>query len=264
MIAGAHSRMQNGALGKVVLSRCLSIEASQEFSVPAILNRLHLQFPTAFVFAYAIHGKCFLGASPERLIRVEGLEIESMALAGTARRGATPEEDESLAAALLESGKERAEHSFVTAMLREKLAPICASLEIPGRPELMRLENVQHLLTRVRGCLRERKSVLELVRLLHPTPAVGGYPNAPALQCIRGLETHDRGWYAGPLGSFGAEGDFAVALRCAWIHGRQAKLYAGCGIVRESVAEKEFAETEHKFQAMRECLGVGPHGKWSS
>jgi menaquinone-specific isochorismate synthase len=122
----------------------------------------------------------------------------------------------------------------------------------------MRLKNVQHLITPIRGTLSKSGPVIDLVRLLHPTPAVGGHPEGQALENIREIETHHRGWYAAPIGLLSAadQGEFVVALRSALIHDRNAKLFAGCGVVKESTAESEFTETEHKFQAMLKSLGV--------
>ena len=258
MLQQAFAVMDESELRKIVLARRLKIEAPVAFAIPEVLTYLRKTYPTAFVFAFSIHGRCFLGATPERLMKLTGRELETMGLAGTARRGRDPEEDAKLGEALLASQKDLDEHAFVTAMLREILTENCDSLDISKHPQLMKLNNVQHLYTPVRGHLKEHCTLLELVHQLHPTPAVGGDPRALALEWIRKLENFNRGWYAGPIGHIDrhGSGDFAVALRCALIDDKTAYLYAGCGIVRDSIPDLEFRETELKFQAMLKALGI--------
>ncbi len=140
----------------------------------------------------------------------------------------------------------------------EALAPLCESLDHPDEPRIQRLRHVVHLQTPFVGRLREPTHVLELVRRLHPTPAVGGWPAAPALRWIAREEPGSRGWYAGPVGWFDARGDgeFGVALRSGLLRRGEAHLYAGAGIVRGSDAEAEFDETEVKLRTMLDALGI--------
>jgi menaquinone-specific isochorismate synthase len=123
-------------------------------------------------------------------------------------------------------------------------------------PELLRLANVQHLATPFAGRLDRETHILELVRALHPTPAVGGVPTADALEVIAALEGMDRNRYAGPVGFFRSNGDgeFAIALRCAELSGARARLFAGNGIVNGSVPEDELEETRLKLAAMLSAL----------
>jgi len=140
--------------------------------------------------------------------------------------------------------------------LREGLTPFCEELSIPEEPELMRMANIQHLRTPITGRLRCHPNVLSVVAALHPSPAVGGWPRAEALQAIERLEGIDRGWYAGPIGRIGLNGDgeFAVGLRSALIRGEVAQLYAGAGIVHGSDPGREYAETETKLRPLREAI----------
>ncbi len=208
----------------------------------------------------------FLAATPEILVRVEGDRVETAALAGSAPRGRTPEEDAALASALQSSAKEQAEHAHVVEALSRVLAPRCAELEIDDTPGLRQLFGIQHLETLVSGRLLESEegqdAVLGLVAALHPTPAVGGVPHARASDWLRRFEGLDRGWYASPIGWLDAAGggDFCVALRSALIRigssesGREATtrawLFAGAGIVAGSVPEQELAETRIKLRAL--------------
>jgi isochorismate synthase len=199
----------------------------------------------------------FVGATPERLIQARNGQIHTMALAGSARRGETEEEDVQIGTELLQSGKNNSEHAIVVAMMREALKKHCTHVHISVAPQLLKLKNVQHLKTTISGELIPGRCMLDIMADLHPTPAVGGFPQQAALEAIRNIEKLHRGWYAGPLGWIGASGhgEFAVALRSALIDGKEARLFAGCGIVADSEPQAEFAESCLKFQVMLRALG---------
>ncbi len=173
-------------------------------------------------------------------------------------RGRIPAEDDALAAQLLASTKDRQEHQFVIDAIRAHLAAAASALEVPGAPTVLRLRNIQHLYTPIHGHLRRPgESVLRLVRRLHPTPAMGGAPREQALAFLRDAEPFPRGWYAAPIGWFDAalDGVFAVGIRPAITQHARAWLYAGAGIVAQSTAESEWAETALKFRPMLGALG---------
>jgi menaquinone-specific isochorismate synthase len=197
-----------------------------------------------------------LGASPELLIRRVGNVVTSLALAGSARRDRDPVADQQLGAELLASKKDLHEHALASASVAKVLEEVCRSLERPPGPYVFKLANVQHLATSFTGVLADSHHVLDLVRKLHPTAAVGGTPTAAAVDMIRSLEGMDRGRYAGPVGIFDAtgNGEFAIALRCAEVSGARARLFAGAGLVRGSVPEDELEETRIKLQAMLSAL----------
>jgi isochorismate synthase len=180
-------------------------------------------------------------------------EVNAASLAGSRRRGATPEEDRALIAELLGSNKERLEHLLVARAIGDGLAPFCDALDVPSEPTLLQTHNIQHLYTPIRGHLRNGYDVLDLAAALHPTPAVGGWPRAAALDAIGRLERMDRGWYAAPIGwmDFKGDGVFAVGLRAGLLEGRELTLYAGNGIVAGSIPEAELAETELKLGSVR-------------
>lgn len=146
---------------------------------------------------------------------------------------------------------------MVDAIVR-RLEPLCSCLHVAPEPRVRELREVLHLHTPIRGTLTRPRHVLELVEGLHPTPAVGGVPTAEALRWIPEHEPDERGWYAAPVGWFDAAGDgeFAVALRSCVLRGREAYLYAGAGIVRDSDPELEYHEMELKKQALLRALGA--------
>ncbi len=257
LVAQAARLVRDGELQKVVLARGVAAEASQPFVMAATLERLRHHYPGASIFAVRRGGKTFIGATPEQLARVDRGHLVTMALAGTAPRGATPQEDEAIGAELLASAKNHIEHSIVAETIREALALHCKQVEIAAQPHLLKLKNVQHLQTPISGELLPNRSILDVIGELHPTPAVGGAPRAAALAFIRAGEGLDRGWYAAPLGWLDAagNGEFAVALRSALVEGAQATLFAGCGIVGESDPAGEYAESRLKLHVMLRALG---------
>ena len=247
-----HRITHSAELGKVVLARDLHASADIPIDARVLLRWLAARYPGCFTFA------CdgLVGATPELLIRKAGWEVSSLVLAGTAPRGATQAEDSELARALLGSAKENEEHEYAAASLRDTLSPLCAAMYVTPRPELIRLPNVQHLGTRVRGTLAAVRSALALVATVHPTAAVGGTPTDAAVEVIRELESMARERYAGPVGWVDADGngEWGIALRCAQLDGNRARLFAGCGIVAGSDPAAELAETESKFRPMRNAL----------
>ncbi|MDH3212985.1 MAG: isochorismate synthase [Myxococcales bacterium] len=252
LVENALAAIRRGEFEKVVVARSVRLHHSDAFREADVVDRLRRTYPSSTTFAVVrCGGGAFVGATPERLVRLHAGLVEAAAVAGSAPRGRNPEEDARLARALRESKKEQAEHAIVVRGVREALAGVCTALRSPESPRLQKLESIQHLETPVRGVLRGEHSVLRLVERLHPTPAVGGAPSAAALAWIARHEGLERGWYAGPVGWIDATGDgeFAVALRCALLRNREARLFAGAGIVDGSEPEAELNETRLKFRA---------------
>lgn len=257
LVGTAVSEIRAGALQKVVLARAVHAAASREMDVFAMLRHLRAAHHNSFVFGYWRGARAFVGASPERLVRLDGRDVRASSLAGTAKRGATPDEDAAIAALLLASAKDRAEHAAVRDALYGGLAEICDEVTALGVPSLLTLPHVHHLHTAIRARLRDGHSLFDLVARLHPTPAVGGTPRDAALRFIREHEQLDRGWYAAPIGWVGRQnGEFAVALRSAVLAGCEATLFAGCGIVADSDPELEFAESLLKLQPMQSAIAA--------
>ncbi|GAB3463852.1 chorismate-binding protein [Streptomonospora sediminis] len=259
-VAAAVERIRGGGpgrsgpeeLGKVVMARDVVAAAENGIDPRTLLSRLARDYPDCYTFS--VDG--MVGATPELLLRREGDEISSLVLAGTRPRGSDPAEDQRLARDLQESAKDNEEHRYAIESLRVALAPLCDSVRAPERPELLRLANVQHLASPARARLRPGVSTLDAVAAMHPTAAVGGTPTAAAMQVIRELEGMDRGRYAGPVGWIdgAGNGEWGIALRCAQVEGRRARLFAGCGIVADSDPASEVAESESKLQVMRTAL----------
>ncbi len=253
------ARIRQGDFDKVVLARDIRVtrkDAGEAFAIGATLQRLRESYPAAYVFALQRGRRFFVGATPEQLVRSEHGQVQTMALAGSARRGENEEEDTHIGMELLQSQKNNSEHAIVVAMVQAALKNHCTSVSVSSTPRLLKLQNVQHLKTSISGELLPGRCILDLLADLHPTPAVGGFPRQEALAAIRETELLDRGWYAAPLGWINVDGhgEFAVALRSGLIDGSEARLFAGCGIVADSDPEAEFAESCLKFQVMLRAL----------
>lgn len=266
MIGHATHSIKDGELEKVVLSRVCEIRTEQLIDAAATLPYLNHNYNDCYRFFFEpIPFNAFFGATPELLIRKESGDIITMALAGSIARGQSPDEDKALARQLLTSDKNRHEHQLVVDTINNSLRDVTTELQFPSEPGVLKLRNIQHLLTPVSGRLGDTEtSVLTLVRLLHPTPAMGGVPVGVALPYLRLLEPVPRGWYAAPIGWFDAYGDgeFAVAIRSAVSQHARAWLYAGAGIVGDSDAEQEWAETALKFRPMLGALDVKESAPW--
>jgi len=258
-VAGVASNIRHGLFEKVVLARSIQVAPPVEtsFDVSAVLSRLRQSYPGTYIFALQRGARFFVGATPERLVQAQNGQIHTMALAGSAPRGITQEDDERLGAALLHSEKNSVEHAIVVAKVREALLAHCSTVSVSDTPQLLKLKNVQHLETPIVGELLPGRCILDVMADLHPTPAVGGFPRKEALATIRRVEGLDRGWYAGPLGWIGAggHGEFAVALRSGLIAAHEATLFAGCGIVGDSDPQSEYEESCLKLQGMLRGLG---------
>jgi isochorismate synthase len=254
LFAGAVGR---GRLDKVVLARRVALRSPLELDPVNALRRLAAAGPESTTFAFVRDGVTFLGATPERLARTEGRAFRTAAIAGSAPRGADAAEDALLAAALRASDKEREEHAVVVTMLRDALRPIVERLDVAHTPGILALRDVQHLSTPMEGVLRDETGILALAERLHPTPAVGGEPRDAALALIAEHEGFDRGWYAGPVGWLGADGDgeLMVALRCGLVEGQRATLFVGCGIVADSDPAREWEESRIKLRPVVSAVG---------
>jgi menaquinone-specific isochorismate synthase len=251
-VAAAVARINAGELRKVVLARDLRAQSSAPIDCRVLLSRLEARFPGCYTFACA----GLVGATPELLIRREGSRVSSLVLAGTMARGGTTADDAALAAALLGSAKNAEEHRYSVESVRQLLAPLCSELTVDDAPYLLQTADYQHLATSVGGVLARDASALSLAASLHPTAAICGTPTDTALELIRELEGMDRGRYSGPVGWVDGRGngEWGIALRCAEIDGRVARLFAGNGIVAGSQPAEELGETETKFRPMRTAL----------
>jgi menaquinone-specific isochorismate synthase len=259
----AAASVRGGRLEKIVLARELRLFANEPFDSAAILERLYSTHTNTYVFAFEFGEDCLIGATPERLIKSSGNRLLTTCLAGSIARGRTEAEDAELGVKLINDVKNLHEHELAVRMISDTMKRYCVSVEMPDRPILYKLKNIQHLYTPVCGDAAEGVTILNVLEALHPTPALGGYPQQDAVEEIRRLERLDRGWYAGPIGwmNRNMDGEFAAAIRSALIQGREASLFAGCGIVGDSDPLSEYHETVLKFQPMLSAIrAAGGHG----
>jgi menaquinone-specific isochorismate synthase len=253
-VAEAVARIRSGELDKVVLARDVVANVDGPLDVRHLLLRLADDYPSCWTFSVA----GLIGATPELLVRRTGDMVTSRVLAGTVRRRGNDQADAGLAQALLASGKDSEEHEYAVRSVARSLAAHCTDLDVPRRPHVLELANVQHLATDVTGRLADEAPVLALAASLHPTAAVCGTPTERAFAVIREIEGMDRGRYAGPVGWFDRHGDgeFGIALRCATVDPElgQVRSFAGCGIVSGSDPADELAESVAKLVPIRDAL----------
>jgi len=256
-VSEAKEEIKQGKAEKIVLARQLYLKFNQKPDIASILQLLEQTQNNSYIFAFEKDDTCFIGATPERLVKLSGDELLSTCLAGTAPRGETAEEDQRLANQLLMDKKNRQEHQLVVQMIKNAMNHYCSVLDIPENPTIRPLKNMQHLYTPVRGTLKSGYSIFNVIEELHPTPALGGLPKEASLEFIRKRESLDRGWYGAPIGWMDSNrnGEFAVAIRSGLIQGYEASLFAGCGIVADSDPEEEYRETSIKLQPMLSVLG---------
>jgi salicylate biosynthesis isochorismate synthase/menaquinone-specific isochorismate synthase len=256
-VSSATRRLRAGEADKVVLAREVMARGDGVISADQVARALRAAYPACFTYLMTgADGTAFAGASPELLVRRSGRLAASQPMAGSTARGGDEAEDERLARQLEASAKDRAEHELVARYVMEALRRFSNDVSARG-PEIVRFTNIQHLATTVEARLPDpAPSALELAAFLHPTPAVGGWPLAPALRIIDELEAMERGWYAGGVGWIDGRGDgeFAVALRCGLLWEDGARLYAGNGMMPDSDPAAELAETELKLRALLGAL----------
>ena len=254
-VVAARDAVRAGLLTKAVIARPIRVRSSEPIDVHAVLHRLRASFGSSY--RYSIDG--FIGASPELLVEVDGAIVRSHPLAGTAPRTGDVDNDARIAADLIASTKNQVEHRVVIDVVHDTLLPWASYLDWEPEPSIVTVANVQHLGTRMEGMLSQPgPSVIQLVRALSPTPALGGHPRDAAIDLIQRVEGFERGRYGGAVGWVDATGNgtWAVAIRCAELSDdrRSARLVAGGGIVAASDPHAELAETQAKFQAMLSAI----------
>jgi isochorismate synthase len=259
-------RIHAAEVRKVVLARTVEVAAGRSLDPLRLAHRLRAVDPLAYTFVTPVAAASehftplLVGASPELLVSRRGREVRSTPLAGSAPRAGDRDEDRANGEGLRASAKNREEHAIVVEAIAETLGPQCDDLHWDPEPVLLETANVWHLATRFKGVLRDpAPTAVDLVAALHPTPAVCGIPVESARSLIDELEPFGRGGYAGPVGWVDANGDgeWAIALRCAELHGEHATLYAGAGIVAASDPADEVDETDRKFRAFLDSLRWG-------
>lgn len=253
-IAEGVRRINSGALDKVVLARDIYADLEEPLDVRWPLAQLATTYPNCWTF----HIDGFFGATPEMLVRLERGLITSRILAGTIQRTGDDTHDLALAGSLARSSKDLEEHEYAVRSVADALAPHCTSMNVPEAPYVLHLPNVMHLATDVTGVIDDDATALTLAAALHPSAAVGGTPTDVAVRLIAELEQMSRDRYAGPVGWIDASGDgeWGIGLRSAQIQddGTRVRLFAGCGIVADSVPVDELSESNAKLIPVRDAL----------
>lgn len=254
-VARAVADIAAGRLRKVVLSRAVDLRLPRAPAPPTVLERLWGGDGVLHPYAVPVGGRRMVGASPELLVARQGEDVASHAFAGTV---GLSDGDAGAVDRLLASAKDQGEHRLVVEAVAAALEPRCARLDVPATPSVVRLHSDARLGSLLEGTLRGDDSALELLGLLHPTPAVGGVPTAAALRRIAQLEA-PRGSWAGALGWVDAAGDghWVLAIRNAVLDGDRAIVRAGAGIVAESDPKGELAETTVKLSPVLDALWPG-------
>lgn len=257
LVTQTRTAIENGFAEKIVIARELQLEFEYTIELATVLQHLLEVQRNSYVFIWEKNGTAFVGATPERLVWVTNQQLLSACLAGTAPRGKTIEEDQRIGEELLMDDKNREEHQYVVDMIKDALKDLAEDIEIPEKPVLYPLKNLQHLFTPVQAILKDDITILDIAERLHPTPALCGLPTERSMRFIRDHEQLERGWYGAPIGWFDHRfnGEFAVAIRSGLVKDNKASLFAGCGVVRGSDPEVEYEETKIKFQPMLHALG---------
>ncbi|AHY47599.1 isochorismate synthase [Rubrobacter radiotolerans] len=246
--------------GKVVFARRADLDFDGDLDALSLLGSLKAATPGCFHFYFEPEpgGAAFIGATPERLYGREGRAVRSEAVAGTRPRGASAADDDGLLEELLGSEKDRAEQRYVRDSIERDLRKLCAALTVEEGVSEMKLASRRHLVSRFRGTLAEGVTDADVIRALHPTPAVGGYPKGEAILRLRDSEPFDRGWYAGPVGWLSRDAaELAVGIRSGLVGGSRLSLFSGAGIVAGSTPGGEWAEIEQKISDFILVLGDG-------
>jgi anthranilate synthase component 1 len=251
-----------GEIYQAVLSQRLTVRTTAPpFDVYRALRHIN---PSPYMFFIRMGAEAIVGASPEMLVRVEGRHVETHPIAGTRRRGTTPDEDQRLADELRRSDKERAEHVMLVDLGRNDIGRVAAigSVRVPTFMALERYSHVMHLVSRVEGQLADDRDRLDALVATFPAGTLTGAPKIRAMQIIGDLEPTRRGLYGGAVGylDFAGNLDFCIAIRTITMRDGRADVQAGAGIVADSLPAAEFEETRDKARALLQALDMADRG----
>ena len=251
-----------GEIYQAVLSqRFDATTAAPPFDVYRALRHIN---PSPYMFFIRMGRDAIVGASPEMLVRVEGRHVETHPIAGTRRRGATPDEDQRLAEELRRNEKERAEHVMLVDLGRNDIGRVAevGSVRVPQFMALERYSHVMHLVSRVEGRLAEDRDRLDALVATFPAGTLTGAPKIRAMQIVGELEPTRRGLYGGAVGylDFAGNLDFCIAIRTIAMRDGHADIQAGAGIVADSQPAAEYEETRDKARALMQALEMANEG----
>jgi len=250
IINTALNKISRGELKKTVLSREVRLVLNDNPSITKMLQKLSDNYPGCYIFAFKKNKSVFIGASPEKLVKISKKVLEIDALAGSVARGKTEAEDRELEEFLLHSEKNINEQTAVVTFIKDLLTKISADIKFTEKASIRKLPNIQHLWTPITAELQNGYMLFDVLKALHPTPAICGTPWNVARDNILELEEHDRGLYSGNIGwfNFDGDGELAVGIRSALVKENKIYAYAGCGIVKGSEPQSEFEESEIKLR----------------
>jgi anthranilate synthase component 1 len=257
-VSEARAAITAGEVFQVVVSQRLTVEATVD---PLTLYRaLRAVNPSPYMFLLRFDDFAVVGASPEVLVRLEDEQLLVRPIAGTRPRGATPEQDEALAAELLADEKELAEHRMLVDLGRNDVGR-CAQIgtvTVHDREHIERYSHVMHIVTDVHGTLRPGMDAFDVFRACFPAGTVSGAPKVRACELLAKLEPERRGLYAGAVGYFGTNGsmDTCIAIRTLLVQPDRVHVQAGAGIVHDSVPEHEHVECINKARAGLKAVGL--------
>ena len=230
----------------------------------ALYRALRTINPSPYMFYFDFGGFHVVGASPEILVRLEGDAVTLRPIAGTRRRGQSPEEDAALAAELLADAKERAEHIMLVDLGRNDVGRVAqtGSVRVTEQMVIERYSHVMHIVSNVEGKLKPGLSAIDVLRATFPAGTVSGAPKVRAMEIIDELEPVKRGVYAGAVGYLGFNGDMdvAIALRTAVVKDGMLHVQAGGGVVADSVPQAEWQETQSKARALLRAAEMAEAG----
>ena len=248
----------------------IQVVPSQRFSCPVsvdsfeIYRALRMVNPSPYMYYLKFDGFDIVGASPEMMVRVEDGLVQTVPIAGTRPRGATPEEDKELERILLADPKERAEHVMLVDLGRNDLGRVCEyhTVEVTELMIVERFSHVMHIVSHVIGRLREDLTAFDVLRACLPAGTLSGAPKIRAMEIIDELEPTRRGTYGGTVGyfSFSGSADTAITIRTAVIKDGTAYVQAGGGVVADSAPETEYYETLNKAKAMLSAIALAEQG----
>ncbi|MGE0557066.1 MAG: anthranilate synthase component I [Burkholderiales bacterium] len=248
----------------------MQVVPSQRMSKPfhatplSLYRALRALNPSPYMFFFNLEGFHVVGASPEILARLEGDTVTVRPIAGTRRRGATPEEDAALAAELLADAKERAEHIMLVDLGRNDAGRVAqtGSVKVTEQMVIERYSHVMHIVSNVEAKLKPGLTAIDVLRATFPAGTVSGAPKVRAMEIIDELEPVKRCVYAGAVGYLGFHGnmDVAIALRTAVIKDGRLHVQAGGGVVADSQPEAEWQETQSKARALLRAAEIAEAG----
>jgi anthranilate synthase component I len=248
----------------------MQVVPSQRMSKPlkatpmAVYRALRALNPSPYMYFFNLGDTHIVGASPEILARLEGDKVTVRPIAGTRKRGATPDEDSALAAELLADDKERAEHIMLVDLGRNDLGRVAVTgtVELTDRMVVEKYSHVMHIVSNVEGVLKPGLTAMDVLRATFPAGTVSGAPKVRAMEIIDELEPVKRGIYSGAVGYLGFNGgmDVAIALRTAVIKDGQLHAQAGGGVVMDSTPEGEWQETLNKARAVLRAAELAEEG----